>query len=223
VKTWNSYGPRNSVVLLRATMSLHRFEAIMVSARFDDKATRNERREFDKLAPIREMFDARVRKCGDLYICIIIICAHIDESLLSFRGRCSSRVYMPSKTARYGLNVCMLCDCGTSYATNNMQVYLGKARDGIQEKNQGARVVKDLCEQIHGSGRNIMSDNFFTGYDLAQFLLHKTLTLLCTVRKSRTELPEKLYQGSVLNMSQFLHSLVIHCATQESYCGFHVN
>jgi len=69
----------------------------------------------------------------------------IDESRLSVRGRCSFRVYMPSNPARYGLKVWMLCDCGTGYATN-MQVYLRKARDGIPEKNQGARVVKDLCE-----------------------------------------------------------------------------
>ena len=79
---------------------------------------------------------------------------------------CSVYIPLPSKPARYGLKVWILCYCGTSYATNK-QVYLGKARDGIPEKNQGAQVVKDLCERIHESGRNSTS--------LAQLLLQKKI------------------------------------------------
>jgi hypothetical protein len=70
--------------------------------------------------------------------------------------------------------------------------HLGKAADGVTEKNQGARVVKDLTSFLYGTGRNVTTDNFFTGHQLGQFLLSKKMTLLGTVRKSRTELPREL-------------------------------
>ena len=154
--------------VFRATMSLPRFVVFLTAARFDDKTTRASRRATDKLAAIGEMFDSFVAKCKDAYKMSPYVC--IDESLLGFRGHCLFRVYMPSKPAKYGIKVWMLCDVGTSFA-GNLQVYLGKGPDGIPEKNQGARVVKDLSQYVYNSGRNITTDNFFTSYNLAQFLL----------------------------------------------------
>ena len=149
--------------LFRATMALKRFKVFLVCARFDDKVSRLERQANDKLAPIRFLFDNFVQKCKTLYIMSPYVC--VDESLLGFRGRCSFRVYMPSKPARYGLKVWMLCDSSTNFA-GNMQVYLGKEPHGV-EKQQGARVVKDLSSYLNGTGRNITTDNFFTSYALA--------------------------------------------------------
>ena len=52
---WNpKYGPP----VFRATMSKERFKELLVYLRFDDKATRSERREKDKLAPIRDVWEA---------------------------------------------------------------------------------------------------------------------------------------------------------------------
>ena len=73
-----------------------------------------------------------------------------------------------------------------------LQVYLGKATDGVTEKKQGARVVKDLVTFLFGSGRNVTTDNFVTGHELGQILLSKKMTLLGTIRKNRTELPKEL-------------------------------
>jgi hypothetical protein len=172
--------------IFRATMSCTRFKVFLLAARFDDKASRPTRRETDKLAPIRELFDSFVSKCKQLYTMSPFVC--VDECLLGFRGRCSFRVYMPSKPAKYGLKVWMLCDVGTSFA-GNLQVYLGKESTGLPEKGQGARVVKDLCGYIFNSGRNVTTDNFFTSYSLSQELLTKNLTLLGTMRQNRPELP----------------------------------
>ena len=147
--------------IFRATMSLKRFRVFLATARFDDKCTRVERRANDKLAPIREMMDSFVENCKTVYSPSPFVC--VDESLLSFRGRCSFRVYMPSKPAKYELKVWCLCDVRTSFACN-LQVYLGKATDGVTEKKQGARVVKDHVTFLFGSGRNVTTDNFFTGY-----------------------------------------------------------
>jgi hypothetical protein len=70
-------------------------------------------------------------------------------------------------------------------------VYTGKEGDKA-ETNQGQRVVKDITKPLYGSGRNVTTDNFFTSYELAQFLLTKNLTLLGTVRKNKRELPAAL-------------------------------
>lgn len=174
--------------ILRSTMPLKRFKTFLGTARFDDKSTRSARQQNDKLAAIREMFNSFVDKCNTLYEPSPFVC--IDETLVSFRGRCSFRVYIPSKPDRYGIKVWSLCDCGTSYVSN-MQVYLGKQGDSPEQK-QGERVVKDLSVRLFGSGRNITTDNFFTSYNLAQFLLTKKLTLLGTVRKNRKEVPREL-------------------------------
>ena len=62
----------------------------------------------------------------------------------------------------------------------------------MAEKQQGARVVKDLVTGLHGSGKNVTTDNFFTSHSLGHYLLTKQLTLLGTVRKNRRELPPVL-------------------------------
>lgn len=53
-------------------------------------------------------------------------------------------------------------------------------------------MVKDLAEPLFGSGMGITTDNFFTSYELAEFLLTKNMTLLGTVRKNKTDTPNEL-------------------------------
>ena len=126
--------------------------------RFDDKETRSARRDKDRLAPIREIFDLWVEtlsKCFRPYENLTV-----DEQLVAFQGRCSFRQFMKSKPAKYGLKLWVLCDSSTSYVLN-IQAYTGRAAGQPPEKNQGERVVHDLVEVVKGSGRNITTDNFF--------------------------------------------------------------
>lgn len=187
------WSEQNGRPKLRATMPLKRFKTFLASARFDDKSTRTVRQQADKLAAITELFDAFVEKSNSLYNPSPFVC--VDETLVGFRGRCSFRVYIPSKPARYGIKVWSLCDCGTNYVCN-LQVYLGKEGESAEQR-QGERVVKDLTLRLYGSGRNVTTDNFFTSYNLAQFLLTKQLTLLGTVRKNRREVPHELVPSSL--------------------------
>ena len=54
--------------VFRATMSLKRFKHISRILRFDDKETRTARRARDKLAPIRDVFDAWVTTLSKSFI-----------------------------------------------------------------------------------------------------------------------------------------------------------
>ncbi|XP_031162809.1 piggyBac transposable element-derived protein 4-like [Sander lucioperca] len=188
--------------IFRATMPLKRFHAFSRLLRFDDRETRAARRAADKLAAIRDVWDAWVRRLPRLYNPGPDVT--VDEQLVPFRGRCSFRQYMPSKPARYGLKSWVACDAASSYAWN-MQMYTGKSASGGPERNLGARVVLDVTKGLRGP-RNVTCDNFFTSYELARrLLIERRLTVVGTMRKNKPELPRALLntKGRALFSSRF--------------------
>jgi len=82
------------------------------------------------------------------------------------------------------MKIWVVADCVTAYC-GYMQAYLKKA--GV--RGQGARVVKDLCQHLYGTWRNITMDNFFTQYTLAEELLQNKLTIVGTLRKNNAVIP----------------------------------
>ena len=141
------------------TMPLQRFRFLVQSIQFDDKGTRNDRIKFDKLAPIRFIFDSFILNCKTHYSLGEYVT--IDEMLIAFRGRCSFRMYIPSKPAKYGIKVFNLCNARTAY-TSNLEVYLGEQPDGPYKlSNKPEDVVNRLCVSIYNSNRNITIDNWF--------------------------------------------------------------
>lgn len=170
----------------RAIMSRCRFEFLTNCLRFDDKQTREERRTNDRLAPIREVFDKIVETCEDLYS--PSDCCTIDEQLLSFRGRCAFKMYIPSKPDKYGIKILMMCDSKTAYMMKAI-VYVGQTSPppnvSIPEY-----YVTELATSIYGTRRNITMDNWFTSVPLAKNLLSKDLTMVGTTRKNKGEIPE---------------------------------
>lgn len=172
-----------------AALPRDRFEQISIFLRFDDKETRAERKEQDKLAAISDIWNMFVDNCRNAFEPYEQIT--IDEQLVCFRGKCPFRQYIKSKPGRYGIKIWAAADVRTSYLCN-LQVYTGKPRGGVPEKNQGFRVVSDLVQPYHESWRGITTDNFFTSVPLANYLLTKKLTLLGTVRKNKPDTPPQL-------------------------------
>ncbi|XP_069612129.1 piggyBac transposable element-derived protein 4-like isoform X3 [Ranitomeya imitator] len=191
---WNSETGRH---IFRATMSLERFHEISRVLRFD-KTDRSERRSTDKLAPIRDLWSKWVEILPKCYNTVENFT--VDEQLVSFRGRCPFRQYIPSKPAKYGIKIWTLCDSKTSYAAN-VQVYIGKNPLERPEKNQGMRVVLDLTHGL--KGRNVTCDNFFTSYQLGQMLQKNNITMLGTVRKNKPELPQGILNKRDVHSSMF--------------------
>ncbi|XP_024882920.1 piggyBac transposable element-derived protein 4-like, partial [Temnothorax curvispinosus] len=144
--------------LYKTVMSVKRFRFIGARLRFDDKTTRRERRASDLLAPIRELWDLFIGNCISNYTpCDNVT---IDEQLLGFRGKFSARVYSKSKPARYGIKVLSLNDSRTFYMLNAIP-YTGRV---IPERAESIPTyfVRRLSEPIHGSGRVITCDNWFS-------------------------------------------------------------
>ena len=83
-----------------------------------------------------------------------------------------------------------MADVPTAYC-GFFQVYLGKTGEA-PEKNQGSCVVKDLCQHMYDSGRNVTLDNLFTDVTLAQDLLQRRMTIVGTMRKLRAAIPHEM-------------------------------
>ena len=59
-----------------------------------------------------------------------------------------------------------------------------------RNQTQGDAIVRQLVEPWTNKGRNVTTDNFFTDVKLAEHLLGKRTTLVGTVKRSKTFLPE---------------------------------
>lgn len=164
---WATDGSGSDICI--SAMSRNRFHFLLRCLRFDDIRTRDARKETDKLAPIREIFEEFVSNIQKYY-------KHgehvtVDEMLLAFRGRCAFRQYLPSKPAKYGLKIFAVCDSNTYY-TSNLEIYAGKQNDGpYQVSNSPSDVVKRLVDPIKGSNRNVVMDNWFMSVPLIVELL----------------------------------------------------
>ncbi|XP_052379270.1 piggyBac transposable element-derived protein 4-like [Oncorhynchus keta] len=183
--------------VFRATMPLKVFHRYSRPLRFDYHRSRPARLVTDKLAAIREVWVRWQERLPAFYNPGPEVT--VDEQLVPFRGIvhvcvrvCAYVRYIPSKPAKYGIKSWVTCDAKSSYAWK-MQVYTGKAAGGGPEKNQGMCVVLDLTTGL--SGCNVTCDNFFTSYELGQWLLERNLTMVGTVRKNKAELPPALFES----------------------------
>ena len=127
LELWATDG--SGIEIFRACMSYNRFLFLLSAIRFDDRTTRSQRKETDKLAAIRYILDEFVQNCKNIY-CLSEFLT-IDETLVPFRGRCSFIQYIPSKPAKYGIKIFALCDAKTVsretwkfIAVNNQLVHM---------------------------------------------------------------------------------------------------
>jgi hypothetical protein len=170
------------VELFRTVIPLYHFKFLLQCIRFDDKATRAERKKIDNLAPVREVFDKFVGNCKKAYS--ISEYATVDKKLEAFRGRCQFRMFIPSKPTKYGIKIYALVDARMFY-TSNLEVYVGKQPHGPYQVRSSLGDVKErLCEPILGTGRNVTIDNWFTSYELAiRMLTNHRLKIVGTIKK----------------------------------------
>lgn len=179
------WDPLQGCPLFRACMSRNRFSNIRRHLRFDDKNTRSARRDRDKFAPFRDVWETINKNLLKHYIPGKTLT--IDEQLVPFRGRVSFLQYIPSKPDKYGMKIFWICDSSNSYPLKGIP-YLGQ-EGANRGKNLGQRIVEELCIPFERSNRIITFDNFFTSFELAQNLLKSGLMSVGTLRKNKTYIP----------------------------------
>ena len=179
------------IEILQGVMGLKRFRNLCAAIRFDDKDTRYLRRKTDKLAAVREFFESFNQNCQSFYTPGDELT--IDEKLEPFRGRCSFIQYIPNKPAKYGMKIFAIVDSRTFY-TLKLEIYCGKQPIGPNEiSNSSIDIVKKLIGAYKGSNCNLTTDNWYTSYPLAQYLLSKGITLVGTLKKNKREIPDEFH------------------------------
>lgn len=174
----------------KCTMTCDRFEFIIFSLRFDNRATRDDRKRDDPFAPIRELWEAFTLNCRTKYKPGSYVT--VDEQLLAFRGKCPFRKYIPNKPAKYGIQIVLCCDTTTNYMIDGIP-YLGK-KTPTRGQPAADYFVKEVTRSIHGSNRSVTADNWFTNITLAETLLEDpyNLTNVGTIRINRKGVPNEL-------------------------------
>ena len=176
-----SFGPP----AFRCTMPKNRFEFLLNCLRFDSKGTRAERKAADKFAAIRELWDIFVQLCSQYYSPSQYVT--VDEQLLSFRGRCPFKMYIPSKPDKYGIKIIMMCDAKTYYMCVATP-YVGKENRDTTHSIPTYYIL-NLTNNIQGSNRNVTLDNWFSSCELCDKLSSRGLTMVGTMRKNKPDIP----------------------------------
>ena len=206
LELWATDG--SGIEIFRACMSYNRFLFLLSAIRFNDRTTRNQRKETDKLAAIRFILDEFVQNCKNIY-CLSEFLT-IDETLVPFRGRCSFIQYIPSKPAKYGIKIFALCDAKT-YFTGNLDVYCGKQPTGPHEvSNSHADIVERLISHLKGTCCNLTTDNWYTSFTLAMSLLQGKITLVGTLKKNKREIPAEFLPNKQKQISSSMFGFQKH-------------
>ena len=118
----------------------------------------------------------------------------VDKQLVPFRGRCPFKHYLPSKPDKYGIKFFWICGSSTFYPLTT-KPFLGK-QGNVPKRGLAQDVVFDLSTPFNNSGRNIITDDYFTDLFLEVNLLQNGFTLIGTVRKNKTIVPANFLQSS---------------------------
>ena len=153
INLWNRESGRP---IFNSCMGRNRFQVLTRVLRFDSRTDRQERRQRDKMAPIRVLHDKMAALCRNNYKVGPQVC--VDEQLVLFRGRCPFRVYIPSKPGKYGLKVWACCDVNTAYISN-FELYTGITGHG-REIGQASRVVLQMTDHLSGK-KSILHINVY--------------------------------------------------------------
>lgn len=180
---WN---PLDSRPFYRATIGVVRFKQFLRCLRFDNILTRQQRQMTDRLAAIRDVWELFISTLRRHYVPEENIT--VDEQLVGYRGKVPGRTYIPSKPKKYGVKIFWACEAASGFVLNGI-IYTGRQPGQAVEHELGKNVVLELLRPYFRSGRNVVTDNFFTSYNLAKELASHDLTLLGTIRKHRREIP----------------------------------
>lgn len=178
--------------IFRATMTEKRCFVLTRALRFDDAASREERRKENPAAAVSEIFSTFILNCQTCYALGAHVC--VDETLVPFRGRVRFLVYMPKKPAKYGIKLLCMTDAHSSYLYN-AYIYCGKESDGStlsaeERKLQiPTQAVVRLTKCIFKTNRNVTFDNWFTSLEVAQHLSKNGLTIVGTMRSNKPQIP----------------------------------
>ncbi|XP_035221507.1 uncharacterized protein LOC118194464 [Stegodyphus dumicola] len=114
----------------------------------------------------------------------------LDKKLEPFRGRCFFKQYMPKKPARYGIKIHLLWLILEPPIFQHGNLLM--LADGPYKKaNSSCEIAKHIQPSLDNSGTNITTDNWYTSYELANFLQKNKISIVGKIHKDKKIIPPK--------------------------------
>lgn len=82
-----------------------------------------------------------------------------------------------------------------------MEIYAGQQPDGPFEIDCSSKAIVMIL--LFNSGWNLTTDNWYTGYELAQELLKKEVATVGTIRQNKREIPAEFLMKKELYSSVY--------------------
>ncbi|KAE9546865.1 hypothetical protein FO519_009923 [Halicephalobus sp. NKZ332] len=182
---WDISGELTPTPVAGSVMTRTRFETLLVNLHLADNTIADGKDRLFKIAPIISILNDQSEK---FFTPGSSLC--VDESLVPFRGRIVFRQYIPNKRHRYGIKLFKIC--GDGGYTCRTKVYAGK--EACQNTSVSEKVVLELADKYLDVGRDIYTDNYYTGIPLGEKLIARKTNLIGTCRRNRKGLPKTLLQ-----------------------------
>jgi hypothetical protein len=190
-KHYWSNSPDLGVDLIRQTMSRDRFWQIKGFLHLADNHSLEEGNKMAKISQLYELLNQSLQRVGVFHSDI-----SIDESMVPYFGRHSSKMYIKGKPIRFGYKIWTLAG-SDGYPYMN-ELYSGKRQNTSTSSPLGPNVVSRLLKVVEAhsdpTSHHVYFDNFFTSYQLLNDLRKIHFKATGTIRTNRTNGAAKLLE-----------------------------
>jgi hypothetical protein len=161
-------------------MSLNRFEEILRFLHFADNDSLPPNDKFAKVRPLYAMMNEKFLQFWPMEQDL-----DVDESMIPYYGRHSTKQFIRGKPIRFGFKVWCL-NTRLGYLVQ-CEPYQGKGTSLDGDVGLGGSVVLDLISELPPLNYCLYFDNYFTSLRLLQKLKDKGIAATGTIRANRIE------------------------------------
>lgn len=141
----------------------------------------------DRLWKVRSLYDAIRNRCLELPL-ETNLC--VDEQMVPFKGQINIKQFIKNKPKKWGIKIFILA--GQSGLVYDFIIYQGSTTEiqpDLMTLGSSAGVVMHLSERIHSKNHGLFFDNYFSNYQLFQYLNEKSIYAIGTIRINRFSSP----------------------------------
>lgn len=142
----------------------------------------------DRLWKVRPLYDTLRSRMLELPL-ETALC--IDEQMIPFKGQINIKQYVKGKPTPWGIKLFALC--GTSGIMYDFIIYQGSTTELAPDQQEvfglGASVVLKLTERINEKNVQLYFDNYFSNYNILQYLRNRNIYVAGTARIERFKNP----------------------------------
>lgn len=181
------WDPQLNISQISQAMPINRFYSLRTNLHFVDVESEDINKN-DRFWKVRPLFDVIRTRCLALPLETYL---SIDEQMVPFKGHLNVKQYVRNKPNPWGVKIYALC--GVSGTLFDFILYQGSTTEvdkGDQENlGLGAAMVMKLSERIDQRNVQLYFDNYFSNYQLLQYLRQKNIYATCTARVDRFNHP----------------------------------